>query len=110
MNTLHKFERREQRPIKEFAPRDRSVALSAGGLIVRANDGSSLAQFDEMFAVMAADGLTFEPPLQLDRGDVEVVRYGGERYAKTFGLEVTIPEGYAIPADYVRIDQVELTG
>ena len=110
MVKLPKFEHSEQQIVKEFVPIDRSVALSTGRLVVRANNyGSSLAKFDELFDVMAADALTFEPPIELDREDVEVVHYGGERYAKTFGLEVTIPEGHVIPADYMRIQQTELT-
>ena len=110
MVKLPKFEHVEQQIIKEFVPRDRSVALSAGQLVVRAdNYGSSLTKFDELFEVMASDALTFEPPIELDREDVQVVHYGGERYAKTFGLEVTIPEGHVVLADYARMHRVELT-
>ena len=108
MVKLAKFERPEQHIVREFVPRDRTVALSSGRVVVRAeNYGSSLAKFDELFDVMASDALTFEPPIELDRADVEVVHYGGERYAKTFGLEVTIPEGHIIPTEYMRMDQTE---
>ena len=91
MVKLPKFEQSEKQIVKEFVPRDRSIALSTGRLIVRAdNYGSSLAKFDELFEVMAADALTFEPPIELGREDVEVVHYAGDKYARTFGLEVTI--------------------
>jgi hypothetical protein len=107
---LPKFERSQQKIVKEFVPHEQSVALSAGRLVVRAeNYGSSLTKFDELFDVMAADALTFEPPIELDREDVEVVHYAGERYSGTFGLEVSIPEGHTIPADYTRTQQLELT-
>ncbi|HEY1644877.1 MAG TPA: hypothetical protein VGF75_00640 [Candidatus Saccharimonadales bacterium] len=110
MVKLPKFVHSEQQIVKEFVPRDRTVALSAGRLVVRAdNYGSSLAKFDELFGVMATDALTFKPPIELDREDVEVVRYGGESYAGTSGIEVIIPEGHVIPADYIRMQQTELT-
>jgi len=109
MVKLPKHERAQQTIIKEFAPLDYNVGLSAGRLVVRAsNYGSDLAKFDELFDVMAADGLTFEPPIELDREDVEVVHYGGTRYANTFGLEISIPEGHVIPNAYVRIEKPEM--
>lgn len=105
---LPKHERSEQQIIKEFYPRDREEALSTGRMIIRANNyGSSLVKFDEMYEIMAADALTFEPPIELDREDVEVVHYAGERYKRTFGLEVSIPQGHTIPADYSKIRQPE---
>lgn len=110
MVKLPKFERAEQQIVREFVPIDRAISLSAGRMIVRANNyGSSLAKFDTLFDVMAADALTFEPPIELDREDVEIVHYGGKRYARTFGLEVTIPEGHVIPDEYARMRQVEFT-
>lgn len=110
MVKLLKFERAEQQIIREFVPKDPSVALSAGRLIVRANNyGCSLKKFDELFHVMADDAATFEPPIELDREDVEVVHYGGERYSKTFGLEVNIPQGHIISPEYIRMAQTELT-
>jgi hypothetical protein len=110
MVKLAKFESREQQIVKEFVPKDHDIALSAGRIIVRANNyGSSLAKFDELFDVMAADALAFEPPIELDRDDVQVTHYAGERYAGTFGLEATILEGHIVSGEYSRMHQVELT-
>jgi hypothetical protein len=107
---LPKFERAEQILVKEFVPIDRELAVSAGRLVLRArNYGSRLDKFDKLFDTMAKDALTFEPPIELDREDVEVVHYGGSRYAGTFGLEVDIPEGHVIPSEYARIRETELT-
>ena len=107
---LSKFERAEQQIVREFVPRDRDDVLSAGRVVVRANNyGSSLAKFDELFDVMAADMLTFQPPIELDREDVEVKHYAGERYSGTFGLEVSIPGGHVVPTEYVRTLEAELT-
>ncbi len=44
----------------------------------------------------------------LKAGGVEVVRYGGERYARTTGVEFEIPEGATIPAAYQHIEELEL--
>ncbi len=110
MVKLPKFNSSEQKIIKEFVPSDYDAALSAGRIIVRAdNYGSTLAKFDQLFDIMAADMLTYEPPIELDREDVEVVHYGGRHYARTFGLEVPIPEGHVVPAEYVRMSTIELT-
>lgn len=110
MTALPKFEHAQQKILKEFAPNNPDVALSAGRLIVRTyNYGSSLAKFDELFDVVAADAMTFVPPIELSREEVEVAHYAGERYARTFGLEVSIPEGHSIPAEYSRIQQTEPT-
>lgn len=110
MVKLPKHKSSEQLIIREFAPGDRDTALRAGRIIVRAdNYGSSLAKFDELFDIMSTDMLTFQPPIELDREDVEVVHYAGRRYAHTFGLEVSIPEGHVVPAEYVRVPTVEST-
>lgn len=110
MVKLAKYESSVQHIVKEFVPRDPEVERSAGRLIVRAeNYASSLAKFDEFFKIMAADMLTFEPPIELDREDVEIVQYGGERYRHTFGMEVTIPEGHAVPENYSRLCMTEPT-
>lgn len=109
MAEIEKIEHPKQQVIKEFVPGDRSVALSTGLLVVRANNyGRSLAKLEELFQIMVADALTFEPPIELGREDVDVTRYGGDRYAKTFGLEVTIPEGHVIPDEYTRVDHPKL--
>ena len=43
----------------------------------------------------------------LDRDDVEIVHYGGERYAKTFGIEFVWYMD--IPEEYNLIHEVEYT-
>ena len=110
MTKLTKHPRSELRLVREFAPVDPSDARSAGRLTMRAtNYGSPLDRFDKFFDVMAADMLTFEPPIELDREDPEIVQYGGERIKRTFGLEVTIPAGHIVPDTYVRIQSPEKT-
>ena len=110
MNKLPKSFGSELHIVKEFARTPREDAGGPGRMIVRAtNYGSHLDRFDKLFAIMAADAATCEPPIELDRNDAEVVHYGGERYAHTFGLEVQIPGGYIVPEDYTRIDRVEPT-
>jgi hypothetical protein len=110
MTKLPKFERSEQQIVKEFVPRNPEDMRSAGKLIIRAsNYGSSLDKFDGFFDTMAADALTFEPPIELDREDVEIVQYGGDRYKRTFGMEVSIPEGHVIPEEYRRLQSATLT-
>lgn len=110
MTKLTKHGGAEQQIIKEFVPHDPGHIRSAGRLIVRAtNYGSHLDKFDGFFDTMAADALTFEPPIELDRGDVEIVQYGGERYKGTFGMEVSIPAGHVIPLEYTRQQAAEQT-
>lgn len=107
---LPKFERSEQKIVKEFVPSNPEDVRSAGRLVIRAsNYGAGLDKFDGFFDTLAADALTFEPPIEIDREDAEVVQYGGERYKRTFGLEVSIPEGHVIPEEYVRLRSPEPT-
>jgi hypothetical protein len=40
---------------------------------------------------------------------VRASNYGGISYKKTYGLEVSIPEGHVIPEEYARRAQVEYT-
>jgi hypothetical protein len=94
--------------IKEFIPQSGALEQAAGRLIVRAaRYGGRLIVLDELFATMEADVLRCDPPIELQRSDVEVVQYGGDRYAHTFGLEAPIPEGHRIPPDYTRRDIAE---
>jgi hypothetical protein len=39
--------------------------------------------------------------------DIQVVQYGGKRYAKTRGLEFEIPKGFEVPDDYTSINELE---
>lgn len=108
--TIRKNESSPQKIIREFCPYlGPSTSIGyAGRLIVRAeNYGNRLSKFDELFAVMAADALQFEPPLQLDREDVEVVHYAGSMYKRTFGLEVNIPKGVIVSNKYTQVSQQE---
>ena len=83
--------------IKEVVPSNRLC-------IIRTEQyGSSLQKFLQFFAEAKKDFPSLEPK------DVEIVRYGGERYAKTFGLEFTAPTGAEIPSTYREIDHVEFT-
>lgn len=94
--------------IKEFAPRDKEAALSAGRLIVRETSyGSSMDKLMRFTDILIADAAAFEPPLTLTPADVEVVEYAGERYARTFGVEANVPEGHRVAADYSRLQHVE---
>ena len=110
MTKLPKYERSEQKIIKEFWPRNEELETTAGRLIVRAtNYGSSLAKFDEFFDIMVADALTFVPPIELHREDVEIVHYAGDSYRHTFGMEVSISQGHVVPEEYTRISCTERT-
>jgi hypothetical protein len=105
---LPKYQRAKQSMVKEFWARDPENVRSTGRVIIRANNyGSSLAKFDELFDTLQQDMLQFEPPIALDREDVEIVKYGGYSYKNTFGIEVTIPEGHVLPEEYRRIPNTE---
>ncbi len=41
--------------------------------------------------------------------DIEVVKYGGERYKRTYGIEFTVDLETEIPVDFVHVSQVEYT-
>lgn len=63
---------------------------------------NSLAHFEMLFAEAKKDFPSLEP------GKVEVIRYGGDRYARTHGIEFLIPEGAIIPPEYQPIENLEL--
>ena len=80
--------------IKEFCKASNTA-------IIRENSyGSKLSKFTKLFAEAKKD---FP---YLEEEDIEIVKYGGERYAKTFGIEF-----YAttVPEEYARISQLEYT-
>ncbi len=110
MVKLPKHESPEQHLVKEFVPNDAAKERTAGRLIIRStNYGSKLSKFDGLFNVMAADALTCEPPIELERDDVGIVQYGGARFKRTFGMEVSIPEGHVVPQEYTRVQEAEYT-
>ncbi len=41
--------------------------------------------------------------------DIEVVKYGGDRYKRTYGVEFTVDLETEISADFQHISQVEYT-
>ena len=65
--------------------------------------GSRMSKFLKLIEVAKNDfpGLKDE--------DIEIVKYAGERYAKTFGIEFTVPDGLTVQFDYNRISQLEYT-
>jgi hypothetical protein len=80
--------------IKEFCKESKTA-------VIRNNHyGSNLQMFNEMFE----EALLDFPNLQMS--EVTIVHYGGERYAKTFGIEFTAIHA---PSTYARIGQLELT-
>lgn len=71
--------------------------------VIRENSyGSRLSKFLRLIEEAKKDfpSLTDE--------DIEIVKYAGERYAKTFGIEFEITN-QEIPAEYIRISQLENT-
>lgn len=82
------------RIIKEFCP------ASNRGVIRTNTYGSQLSMFLELAAIAKQDF----PYLTED--NIEIVHYGGERYAKTFGIEFP---AHGVPDDYQIISQLELT-
>jgi len=70
-------------------------------IVIRENSyGSDLDKFDRLFEVAIQDFPS------LNRSDVKVVHYGGERYAKTFGIEFVAEKA---PDGYKEINQLEYT-
>ena len=82
--------------IKEYCPESQTAVIRAG------HYGSKLAMFIQMFQKALEDFPS------LSTQDVEVVRYGGKHYAKTFGIEFKV--GHYAPEEYTRISQLEYTG
>jgi hypothetical protein len=81
------------------------IKESTGSIAVLRTDNyvHTLAHFLELFEEAKKDFPELKPE------DVEIVHYGGERYAKTFGMEFEIPKGKICPAAYAKIEQVEMT-
>lgn len=73
------------------------------GVVRTGHYGSQLSYIDLLFAIAKQDF----PALKRD--DVNVVRYGGEKYANTFGIEFPIPSKATIPDEYQKISQLEMT-
>lgn len=48
------------------------------------------------------------PTKRLEFSEFEIVKYGGDRYAKTFGIEFMVAN-VELPEDYVIIEQLEYT-
>jgi hypothetical protein len=108
MTKLPKHRSAEIRIEKEFVPIDPQRAKSAGRMIVRSsNYGESLKYLDQLYEVMLSDALRIEPPIELAREDVSVIHFAGERYARTFGIGIAIPERFVVPDDYIRVDRHE---
>lgn len=100
--------RSELNIVKEFCEDKREAAQYAGRLVIRSrNYGDTLGYFDQLFAAMEEVASNCEPPLGLDRDDVEVVHYGGRFYKNTYGLETYIPLGIKVPDDCIRIIGLE---
>ena len=72
--------------------------------VLRTNSYShTLAHVDMLFAEALKDFPS------LSREDVEIVHYGGKRYARTTGIEFPIPAGAIAPSEYSHIDHLEYT-
>lgn len=80
--------------IKEFCPNSKTVVVRCDSY------GSSLQMFQDMVHSAQEDGF------HINLMDCKVVHYGGERYAKTFGIEFSYD--YA-PENYKIIYQLEYT-
>ena len=79
--------------IREFVPYDPERALSAGKLVVRANNSSrGLSNLDRLFDVLQADALMIEPPIEVSRKDVQVVQFGESAllHGRSYGLELNL--------------------
>lgn len=83
--------------IKEVVP---SNGQNKARCVIRTNSyGSTFAFLTELFQIAKADFPA------LDADDVEVVKFAGERYAKTFGLEFAPPSD--VPETYRQIGMLE---
>lgn len=63
----------------------------------------SLAHIEMLFQEAKKDF----PSLKAE--DVQVVYYGGDRYARTNGIEFPVPEGASVPQEYLLIAHLEYT-
>jgi hypothetical protein len=82
--------------IKEYCEESRIAVIREDAY------GSSLYKFNRLFQ-KALEDFPY-----LTETDIAVVRYGGERYAKTFGIEFRTDE--PAPENYQRISHLEYTG
>ena len=73
-------------------------------VVLRTNTSAKgLNHFDKLFAQAKKDFPT------LERSDVRVVQFGGDRYKRTFGIEFDLPEGAKIPKGYSELKELEYT-
>ena len=82
--------------IKEYCEKAHRVVIREN------NYGSSLEKFERLFREALQD-FPF-----LNKDDVTIVHFGGNRYKKTFGIELSV-ENFEIPNDYVMINELEYT-
>jgi hypothetical protein len=83
--------------IKEFCPARNNEDYH---FVIRESDyGSQLAKFLNLFEIAKADFPELQPHM------VRVIKYGGERYGKTFGIEFAL--SHQPPEDYKEIAHLE---
>lgn len=63
----------------------------------------TLAHIEMLFEEAKKDFPSLKPE------DVELVYYGGERYARTNGIEFIVPNGAPVPEEYQPIAHLEYT-
>lgn len=82
--------------IKEYCPYAKTAVLRS------THYGSDF----ERFVCFVNQAQKDFPAMRLDFKDFTVVKYGGDRYAKTFGIEFVVDEA---PEEYTVIAQLEYT-
>lgn len=90
--------------VKEFEPRDPTDELRGG--LVRIVPHELRHRMNVLNGLMQAiveDAAQFDPPLVLhpDGSDVRLVHVAGAPHG-VFGVEVSVPAGYDVSADYTR--------
>lgn len=91
-----------KRNIKEIVLASKEGSKN-GTCIIRCNDyGSSLQHFLDLYQIALAD----YPELKLE--EVSIVKYGGDRFKRTFGIEFSTNDTTA-PTGWIEIHEVHLT-
>lgn len=80
-----------------------SIGKNQVGVIRFRHYGSSM---QELLAASAEAKRDF-PGLKDE--EIRVVQYGGERFARTFGIEFELPPDTGLPVAYTQIKELELT-
>jgi hypothetical protein len=72
--------------------------------VIRTNCyGSRLSTFNKLATIAK------ETYPMLTDDDIEIVHFGGDRYARTYGIEFTPPDGHTVHDGWQQISELERT-